>query len=50
MGELGIPIIDIKDSFAEDDDPTRFFFGWDKHYTEEGYKAAADAVLRQIRP
>ena len=48
---LNIPIIDIHEAFKKStDDPLSFFpfRSSNAHYTEEGYKVIAEAILKEI--
>jgi len=48
VGNLGIPIVDVHRDFTAAGDPARFFHGFRSHYNPEGYRVAADAVLRHL--
>jgi hypothetical protein len=44
----GIPIVDVNQAFNAAGDPARFFFGFRSHYNAEGYRVAAEAVVRYL--
>lgn len=49
VSELGIPIVDIHEVFDTHPDPVSLYiFRLDGHYTEEGYRLVADAVMSRI--
>jgi hypothetical protein len=45
---LGLPIIDVHAAFGEHGDPRRLSFDFRSHYNPDGYRVAADAVLRYL--
>jgi len=47
---LGVPVVDGHAAFLETGRPGDMFFHPYSHYSPEGYRVIADAVLREIRP
>ncbi len=47
---LGVPVVDGHAAFLETGRPGDMFFHPYSHYSPEGYRVIAEAVLREIRP
>ena len=47
---LGVPVVDGHAAFLETERPGDMFFHPYSHYSPEGYRVIAEAVLRKIRP
>jgi hypothetical protein len=48
LDEMRLPVIDIYPAFRRVPDPSTLFFGVRSHYSPEGYRVAADEIVKRL--